>query len=339
MLFFLIYKILFLSSMFIGTIISISSNTWLGMWIGLEINLLSIIPLMNNKKMAPSSEAALKYFITQAVASSILLFSIIFMSIIIFNNKTYDNLMTLIFNSALLTKMGMAPFHFWMPEVMEGLTWMNCLIVLTISKFAPMILLTYNITYNFFFIIIILLGMMISGIMGLNQISLRKIMAFSSINHMSWMITAMFFMNSIFLWYFLMYTFLSISIIWMFNYLNIFYIKELIYSINKTFMFKFLFIFNFMSLGGLPPFIGFMPKWLTIQFLMYENNIMISFLMILLTLLTLFYYLRIIYSSLTLSTKKLSYTFYSIPNNFINMSLSMFNISGLMICVSLCNFT
>nr|ARH55064.1 NADH dehydrogenase subunit 2 [Lordithon exoletus] len=320
-----------------GSLISISSHTWFGMWMGLEINLLSIIPLMNSSDNLMSSEATLKYFITQALASTILLFSIIFISFkspFIWNNI----LLILMVNCSLLTKMGAAPFHFWFPEVMEGLSWLSCMILLTWQKIAPMILIIYNINYPKFFSIIILFGMIVSGIIGLNQISLRKILAYSSINHISWMLSALFYNETLWFWYFSIYTFISVNIIFILNIFNLFFIKQFFMKLNFNSMIKLFFSMNFFSLGGLPPFIGFFPKWVTIQGMIYKNFYMLSFFMVIFTLMTLFYYIRLISSVILLSINELNY---QIKFNFKNMWILMsnyINISSLIFCTIFFNF-
>nr|AML26448.1 NADH dehydrogenase subunit 2 [Staphylinidae sp. BMNH 1274643] len=327
---------LFLFSMMIGSLISISASTWMGMWIGLEINLLSIIPLMNNKNNIFSSEASMKYFITQAMASTILLFSIIIMSKnfnLIWNNNMY----LIIFNSSLLTKMGAAPFHFWFPEVVEGLSWMNCYIIFTWQKIAPMIIFMYSTLFPNFLFMIIVLSMLIGGIMGFNQISLRKILAYSSINHIGWMISSMFFMENIWMLYFSIYSLISINIIFILKIFNIFYIKQLISNLNNNFMMKLIFILNFMSLGGLPPFIGFLPKWLAIQSLITHNFMFLAFLMVITTLLTLYYYIRLTFPTLMLNSNEINFSSQNQNNNFF-MSMNMMMTLMLIISTLLFNF-
>jgi NADH-ubiquinone oxidoreductase chain 2 len=69
-----------------------------------------------------SSEAALKYFLTQALASRILLFFIIFISILNLNYLfKFNSFINIIFISIFIIKIGIAPFHFWFPIVIEGL--------------------------------------------------------------------------------------------------------------------------------------------------------------------------------------------------------------------------
>nr|WRQ18121.1 NADH dehydrogenase subunit 2 [Coproporus sp.] len=329
------YKILFFNTLVIGTLITISSNSWMGMWLGLEINLLSIIPLMNSKKNSFSNEASLKYFITQSIASTIILFSIIIMNYkIIYLNFS----MIYIFNSALLMKLGMAPFHFWFPEIMEGLSWNNCLIMLTWQKIAPSIIIMYNINNPKFFIFFIMMSMIISGILGINQISLRKILTYSSINHLAWMNSAMFINESIWTYYFIIYSIMTINIILMFKILNIYYLKQLMNSINKNFIIKFMFIFNFFSLGGIPPFLGFLPKWLVINNLINSNLSFLTIFMIILTLITLYFYIRLTFSTLILNMTQINYSMFYQINSIQLIMINFFMLTSLIFVSMIFNF-
>nr|AXS66231.1 NADH dehydrogenase subunit 2 [Cucujoidea sp. 2 KM-2017] len=328
------YKILFFNFTIMGTIITISAYSWFSMWMGLEINLLSIIPLMNSPKNTYPSESAIKYFITQTMASSILLFSIL---LIMTEIMMKFNLYTMIIlNSAILTKMGAAPFHAWFPEVLEGLNWMNSLILLTWQKIAPMIILNMNLKINLFLISIIIMSTIISSIMGLNQISLRKIMAYSSINHIAWMITSMI-NQSVWILYFYIYTLISINIIIIFHNFNIFYINQLIYMEKNIKINKIILMFNFLSLGGLPPFLGFLPKWLTINYLIINKMYFISLILIIFTLITMYFYLRITFNSFLFKmSEPLMKSF-----NSLNLTWLIFNLiilMSLLICVLIFSF-
>ncbi len=171
----------------------------------------------------------------------------------------------------------------------------------------------------------------------MNQISLRKIIAYSSINHLSW-ILARFIENKI-IWinYFIIYSLILTNIIYIFNHFKLFYINQLFLINNKNKLIKLIFRLNLFSLGGLPPFIGFIPKWLTLNFLIIEKLYFIGLILIIFTLITLYFYCRIIFSNLTINlnenliqfTNKLNYYFISF--NIINLLL-------LFICSSLFNF-
>nr|YP_010032723.1 NADH dehydrogenase subunit 2 [Dermestes ater]QOW08044.1 NADH dehydrogenase subunit 2 [Dermestes ater] len=335
-----LYKLLFLTTMVIGTLITTSSYSWLGMWLGLEINLLSIIPLMSSTKNSMKSEAAMKYFITQAIASMILLFSIIIIMTddIMINTLTLPNQL-LIMNSAILMKMGAAPFHFWFPEIIEGLSWMNSLLMMTWQKIAPMVILINSMKTTFLVSIVIIFSMVVSGVMGINQTSIRKILAYSSINHVGWMISSFLVWQSIWLIYISIYTLISFNMIMILKTLNIFHINQLINSLNSNKPLKMIFIMNFLSLGGIPPFIGFLPKWLTINFMISQKMVFMSMIMIVFTLLTIFFYMRVTFTTMVIFTqeksKKLNIN-YKINNIMI---LNILTLSSLAICTLLFNFS
>nr|QWB85742.1 NADH dehydrogenase subunit 2 [Acanthocinus griseus] len=330
------YKILFFITLILGSLITLSSYSWLSMWIGLEINLLSFIPLLKDSKNSFPAEAALKYFISQALASSILLFSIILM----FNLNEFlfmKSPMSLILNSSLYMKIGAAPFHFWLPEVMEGLNWNNNLILLTWQKIAPMIILFYNLNTMMLTLLVIVISSMISGVMGLNQISLRKIMAYSSISHISWMLSSMLFNQILWIYYFMIYCIISFNIIYILNYYNIYYLKQMFNVMNINKNLKLTFMMNFFSLGGLPPFLGFLPKWLVINNLVNNHFYFLSLILILTTLITLFFYLRLTFSSILINFSETLVVQFNSMNNFI-MVLNLISLMGLIFCSMIFNF-
>nr|YP_010309769.1 NADH dehydrogenase subunit 2 [Lagorina sericea]UMR54886.1 NADH dehydrogenase subunit 2 [Lagorina sericea] len=332
-----LYKILFFNSMTMGTLMAISAHSWLGMWMGLEINLLSIIPLMSSSKNMLSSEASLKYFITQAMASLILLLSVTLMMITSeFITPMVNSTFTALLNTALLTKLGAAPFHYWFPEVMEGLNWFNCTVLLTWQKIAPMALLMNQIQITLF-ISVIVLSLLISTLMSLNQTSLRKIMAFSSINHIAWMISALLISPSVWLIYLVIYLIITVSITLVFSFNKLFIINQLtsIFNMNKTL--KFSLMSNFLSLGGLPPFLGFLPKWLTINWMVLNNFHTIAIILILTTLIMLFIYVRILTTALILSHSEPK-IMPSKGHPFPTFLINFLTITSLASCTLICNF-
>nr|ATV91642.1 NADH dehydrogenase subunit 2 [Stegana jiajinshanensis] len=331
-------KILFVVIMMSGSLITVTANSWLGAWMGLEINLLSFIPLMSDNNNLMSTEASLKYFLTQAMASTVLLFAIILVTMN--NNMNFENntssYITMIILSSLLLKSGAAPFHFWFPNIMEGLSWMNCLLLMTWQKIAPLMLISHvNIKMLLFSSII--MSVIIGSLGGLNQSSLRKLMAFSSINHLGWMLMALNSNETIWLIYFLMYSFLSFVLTFMFNNFKIFHFNQMFSLFFNSKTLKFILFMNFLSLGGLPPFLGFLPKWLVIQQLSLENQYFMLMILVMSTLITLFFYLRICYSSFMLNyyennwlinmqMKNLSYNMYLVMSFFSIFGLSLISI-------------
>nr|YP_010169246.1 NADH dehydrogenase subunit 2 [Sarcophaga tsinanensis]QRZ04168.1 NADH dehydrogenase subunit 2 [Sarcophaga tsinanensis]UFH78325.1 NADH dehydrogenase subunit 2 [Sarcophaga tsinanensis] len=328
-------KIVFLMILMMGTLISISANSWLGAWMGLEINLLSFIPLMSDNKLM-STEASLKYFLTQALASSVFLFATILF--LLNSNKLNSNfLMEMMIFSSLLLKSGSAPFHFWFPNVMEGLSWLNALILMTWQKIAPLMLISYVI-FKPLIIISIILSSLIGALGGLNQTSLRKLMAYSSINHLGWMLTAMYNSNLMWMTYFIFYTFLTFTMIFMFNMFKTSHINQLFTLAFYSKTMKFFLFFNLLSLGGLPPFLGFLPKWLVIQSLTMNNQLFLLTFMVLMTLITLYFYMRLSYSAFMLNYHENNWMINSLYNStYLStfMTYSFFSSMGLFLMFSL----
>nr|YP_010519738.1 NADH dehydrogenase subunit 2 [Furcilarnaca wufengensis]UXP34253.1 NADH dehydrogenase subunit 2 [Furcilarnaca wufengensis]UXP34335.1 NADH dehydrogenase subunit 2 [Furcilarnaca wufengensis] len=321
-----IAQCLFISTLIGGSLISISANSWFSAWMGLEINLLSFIPLMSNPKNTLSNEAALKYFLVQALASITFLFTTTFMQM--YTLPLMNNLFTMLTISTLLMKMGAAPFHFWFPGIMEGLNWKNCFILMTWQKIAPLVLLSYLVKMNLFTLLIVILSIIVGSLGGLNQTSLRKLLAYSSINHLGWMIAAMFCGENLWELYFLTYSLLTLTLIYMFSILSVFHFNQNFMTINNSQPLKLFLFLTLLSLGGLPPFLGFLPKWIVIQSLISLNLYFICFIMILMTLITLFYYIRLSFTALlitypqmkykTTSMKKITLT---IPTTLMSFSL------------------
>nr|QUL60422.1 NADH dehydrogenase subunit 2 [Spilosoma lubricipeda] len=323
-------KMFFFFILINSTLIAISSNSWFGCWIGLEINLLSFIPLISNSNNLLATEASLKYFLTQSIASINFLFSIL-LKMILLKNFEMIFFLSIMINSSMLMKMGSTPFHFWFPNIVEGLSWMNNLILMTWQKITPMIILSYYFNKNFILFIIIM-NVIIGALGGLNQTSLRKLMAFSSINNLGWMLSAIMNAENLWLFYLLMYTFMITIMFFFFFIMNMFYINQLFMN-NLTPLIKINLLINFLSLGGLPPFIGFFPKWIIINFLIMNQMYFLTFIMIMTSLIVLFFYIRIIYSIFMFNYLKIKWLKIFIKNNnFLMINIfSFFSFSGMII--------
>nr|QGX06375.1 NADH dehydrogenase subunit 2 [Sphaeronemoura hainana] len=330
-------KFLFLLTLMGGTLISTSANSWFGAWMGLEINLLSFIPLMANSKNLFSTEASLKYFLVQALASATLLFAVILGALLVnpsLGNTSYSTSLNILLSSSLLLKMGAAPFHFWFPGVMEGLNWMNGLLLLTWQKIAPLMLISYTFKLDTFFSLIIMLSVIIGSLGGLNQTSIRKILAYSSINHLGWLLAAMAVGESIWGLYFMVYSFLSFAIVFLMNSFKLIHVNQIFSLSTINPIHKFALFVTLLSLGGLPPFIGFMPKWLVIQNMVVLGNLFTITVMVLTTLMTLFYYLRTTFGAFMLTYSETIWNSPTPVSNNLNIFailLSILSTLGLLI--------
>nr|UNZ93978.1 NADH dehydrogenase subunit 2 [Lepas anatifera] len=285
-----------------STLMVVSSSSFFSMWLGLELNILSFIPMMNfSNETKKAAESSIKYFLIQSIASSIILFSAIW--IFLYSSSSIIFMLNLMMNAALATKLGLAPFHAWFPEVMEGLSWANSLILMTWQKISPMIML--SMFFNSYFILALaIISATMGAISGLNQTSLRKILAFSSISHMGWMLGIMSFNNSLWINYLLIYfllSFVSCVAFWFFD-LN--FLSQLFMMKDTTI--KLLVFLNLLSTGGMPPLLGFLAK--LNGFAAMSENMPILLVLIFSSLITLFFYTRVCMSAFTLSQEN------SMPN-------------------------
>nr|QKY63884.1 NADH dehydrogenase subunit 2 [Triatoma recurva] len=313
--------ILFLTTMVLGTSIVISSETWLGMWMGLEMNLISFIPILYKSKNMSSSESCMIYFLIQSLGSMLMLMSVLLNSSIVISPIMGEEFINMALLLSMMIKLGVPPFHFWFPEILEKMSWTNCTILMTWQKIAPLCVMSH-IVKNPILPIIIALTVIVGAIGGLNQTSLRKILGYSSINHMGWMIACMKFNNEFWLNYLMIYSTIVLMMTILFNSYSSFFINQIVNS-SPSLMEKTLIIILFLSLGGLPPFIGFLPKWLVIQSMISSNSITIMFIMIMSSLITLFYYLRLISSTLLIFSTSIKWNM----NLKMNPSLAMLMIT------------
>nr|AKM70144.1 NADH dehydrogenase subunit 2 [Greenidea kuwanai] len=282
-------KLMFLILLIFSTMFSISSTNWMSMWMGLEMNLFSFIPILNFKMSIYSIESTMKYFLIQAFASILLMIFMINKSMFFMIN---NNLLIIL---PLMMKLSIMPFHIWMPSMIEGLNWMSCFLMFTWQKITPMILISYlNFNKNLIFLIIFIF---MNSIMGMNQNSFRKILAMSSINNTTWMLMMILMNENLWINYFLIYSILNLLIINILNKYNINYINQLKFF-NLNFFFKLNMIMLIFSIMGLPPMIGFLMKWMLIKMLMYNTMFMILLMLIFLTIINLYFYLKMTYFSL-----------------------------------------
>nr|YP_009328095.1 NADH dehydrogenase subunit 2 [Trigonidium sjostedti]APD14947.1 NADH dehydrogenase subunit 2 [Trigonidium sjostedti] len=316
-----------LTMLIFGTLLTISASSWLTMWMGLEINMLAFIPLLTESNNSLSSEASLKYFLIQAMASSI--FIIASLLTLVFLNFKFSYLLSNLIMISILIKLGSAPFHFWFPSIIQGLSWMNCFLMFTWQKIAPFYIL-YMLINSFMSYIFILFSSIWGAVGGLNQTSIRKIMTYSSINHISWLMMSMKINLNLFILYFMIYSMMMLILTWIFSYFNILHLNNLITLFDDNLMIKIIMMSNFMSLSGLPPFLGFLSKWMVLMNLMNYNMIFMMMILIMCSLLTLLYYMKIMISSLLILTSNYKMIFYFKKmfsflnlNHFMMMFLSL----------------
>nr|YP_010757413.1 NADH dehydrogenase subunit 2 [Aconurella sibirica]WEU77756.1 NADH dehydrogenase subunit 2 [Aconurella sibirica] len=284
-------KLMLSNTMMIGVIMTICSNNWVSMWMGMEISLISFIPLMNSNKINSSSESMIKYFIIQSISSTMLLFSVICMLIGV------SMMNEIILTTAMMIKMGLVPFHNWVLLIIEHLEYSIVLILLTILKLPP-ISITYQINSKFLLMPIIL-SLIVSSICCVNQSSIRKTLTYSSIFNMSLMISSI---NklSLIISFISVYSINMTFLVMLFSTMKMNFINQILFNEYSTWM-KLNIWMNMLSMSGFPPTLGFVTKMMVIQEMVKINELILVTIMIMTSLLVLFFYTRLAFSSMMIS--------------------------------------
>nr|ADU53783.1 NADH dehydrogenase subunit 2 [Certhia americana] len=340
-------KLIFALSLPLGTTLTISSNHWIMAWTGLEINTLAILPLISKSHHPRAIEAATKYFLVQAAASTLVLFSSMTNA---WHTGQWDITQLshptscLILTVALAMKLGLVPFHFWFPEVLQGSSLIVGLLLSTLMKFPPITLLylTSPSLKPSVLMTMAILSTALGGWMGLNQTQTRKILAFSSISHLGWMAIIIAYSPKLALLNFYLYTLMTAAVFLSLNSIKALKLSTLMTTWTKAPSLNAILLLTLLSLAGLPPLTGFLPKWLIIQELTKQEVALAATIIALLSLLGLFFYLRLAYcATITLpphTTNHMKQWYNNKPTNTMvavltTMSLMLLPISPIILAV------
>nr|UVU30515.1 NADH deshydrogenase subunit 2 [Odontocolon albotibiale] len=318
-------KIYIYPTLLISPFLTISMNSWFTIWMSMELNLMTFIPLMIHLNQY-HKEMSMKYFIIQSFSSSLLMFSSNFFMIDPLNttNNNFFYTMNFLMILSLMIKLGSAPFHLWYIIIMNNMSWSSCFILSTWQKIIPLFMLSY--IYNMYMIIPFIISSSIIGAMfGLNHQSMRLILAYSSINHLSWMMLNLMIMDSMLMMYFLSYSIINLTIMMTCFKMNIMFINQIMYLKNK--FNNFTLIFNFMSLASLPPMFGFMMKWYSISIINLNKYNFMLIIMIFMSLMTFIFYMRICITIMTLT--KLNNKLYLMNIFYQNKKLIIYSMTML----------
>ena len=252
------------------------------MWISIEITLMFFIPCIILNKRILESYSSLKYFIFQCLGSIFFILG----CIDFFFLNTFG----------LFLKLGLFPNHFWIFIVSKRLSWKNFFFIITIQKILPLIFLILSLRYTLkIFILIIYLNSIIGNLGRLNQIDLRFLLVFSSINHMTWIILSRIFNIFYFYFYFFSYVILNVYLYLVFNFNNSYFLYQIFLKKNNNFkIFTFFFFFIFFSFLGFPPLLGFFIKIISLFSFLIIFFLFFLFFLLIQNLIISYSYIRVI---------------------------------------------
>nr|ARI50081.1 NADH dehydrogenase subunit 2 [Tectus virgatus] len=312
------FGFLFIFVFMMGSVVSLSSLHWLGIWLGLEVNLMGFIPILVYRGITQETESGVKYFIVQALGSGLIMAGSLSCYNLLLSWEVPlgggFSLGLLVLLSGLMVKLGSFPFHFWLPSVMAGISWFGCLILTTWQKVAPIFLLgvlveglRVEVSLDVWIVVIAGLSSLVGGVGGMNQTQVRALLAYSSIGHVGWMVMASVISRNVLMVYFLVYFVISIClflVLWWFEESN--YGQTSAYSGKWGKVVQVSTMFMLLSLGGMPPLLGFVGKWLVIYSCSSTEYPFSIVFLLLGSLISLFYYLSLMFSILLFSGSSLS---------------------------------
>nr|YP_010713448.1 NADH dehydrogenase subunit 2 [Batracobdella cancricola]WDA96149.1 NADH dehydrogenase subunit 2 [Batracobdella cancricola] len=305
--------------MITGTFLAMSAPNWFTIWVGLEVNMFSFIPFMSKASFSKNCEAATKYLLIQVVASMIMLYSGYF---VVFMQST-NKICYLMLIFAFMMKLGTFPAHYWFPSIMQSCDWFGSLLLATWQKIAPAMVLIYNVFPNKEMLtIVVIINVILGSTLGSNQTDIKTIMAYSSVVHMGWfLIPYMYSMNYQSMYYLTMYIFMSAPIfimMYMYSYNNPYYTSNIM-SLNTNM--KFSLMLMILSLAGLPPLSGFMPKIMILYYLSL-NSPMLAIILVVSTCISLYFYLTLSFN-----------IFFTNKKNLYNLKLDKYIIMSTIISI------
>ena len=321
------YPLLILFSI-LGMLIMISANDFISLYMGLELQSLSLYVLAAIKKdSSKSSEAGLKFFILGALASGFYLFGVSFLfglsgtttyselSILLDYDQSSSPLLALsivMILSSLAFKLSAAPFHMWTPDVYEGCPTSVTTFIAVVPKIAALAVIMRILYIPFsniheiwhqIIVILSILSIYIGAFGAIMQDNIKRLMAYSTIGGIGYSLLALSVGSSeSFIAALLYITIYSISVLGCFTVI-VFMEKENISlenisdlsGLSKSDTFSAIcFSILLLSLAGLPPLAGFIGKFYIFRSLINEGFIWLAVIGIIGSVIAAFYYLRVV---------------------------------------------
>nr|AXI95999.1 NADH dehydrogenase subunit 2 [Bemisia tabaci]AXI96012.1 NADH dehydrogenase subunit 2 [Bemisia tabaci] len=262
-------------------------NNWLMIWYLMEVCLVLFVGLCTSGKGYSVSEVMMSYYLVQSIFSLIMLVFILFYMFNLFY------LCSFILILGLMAKMGLFPLHFWFILICGKLDWISFFTLSTLMKLIPLILLYYLFSTSSFYFVMIS-SSFFGSLLGLNNSAIQKTMGFSSMITVCWFIYSMSISLNLFFFYFISYVNMLFWLVIILNKYSIFYINQFKFNSMNLNMKIMIFIYG-LSISGFPPFLGFLVKWLAINYFWWLGFKFLVSLMILVSVLSVYFYLQMFF--------------------------------------------
>ena len=301
----------------VSIIISIRFNSRFIIWLRLEINMLRFLPIISSG-LNIELENSVKYFLIQRWASIIFLISYFFCSYFI-------NSIRILLILSIFIKLGISPFHTWFISILKTCSLYILMLLSSLQKIIPLIILNnvfffFRIFYFCIIITIIFLVIILSSVININ-----KLLALSSLGNILWLISSNLLSLKLMILFLTIYVFLLMGI---YLFYNSFYYNLFIQINRINFFDKIIIVLLFISLGGMPPLLGFLRKFLILKIIFIYENLILFLIIIFSSLVLLYHYMSRIYFFITfIPSLKTNFSTnnYFITKYFYLISVIIFN--------------
>lgn len=300
----------------LGVFVVCSANNFLILFVGLELSALPMYAMIALYQKRLGLEASIKYFILGALASGFILFGISFcfgatgsIQFIIDEQSKLSILGMLFVTCGLLFKVGCAPFHNWVPDVYEGAPLPAVMIVATLPKLAYVAAFirlgqsgAFMGSLQPILILCALSSMLIGNLSALSQTNTKRLLGYSSVAHMGYLILAIAigvsgFSSAIF--YIIAYTVATYGALGTLVVLSkpnheLSELSNLHGLHHSQPMIAFFLMCIIFSMASIPPLAGFMAKLNILYELYVANFIVVGVIAMLIAVIGIFYYIRVV---------------------------------------------
>ncbi|MBT7076357.1 MAG: NADH-quinone oxidoreductase subunit NuoN [Pelagibacterales bacterium] len=321
------YPVLILFSI-LGMLVMLSSNDFITLYLGLELQSLSLYVLAAIKKDSlKSSEAGLKYFILGALASGFFLFGVSLLFgitgtttyTVLSNNilSVENNSLLLIFSivlilSSIAFKLSIAPFHMWTPDVYEGAPTSVTAFFAVVPKIAAIgvlmrilyiALIDIHLIWNQLILILGMLSIFVGAFGALLQINIKRLMAYSAISNIGYIFLALSLGSQLGLEASLIYiSVYTVSTLGSFAFILSMEKDNIMLNNISSFaglsksnpFYSICFSIILLSLAGLPPLAGFIAKFYIFKAIIISDYLWIAVVGIMGSVISAYYYLNIV---------------------------------------------
>nr|QCU46371.1 NADH dehydrogenase subunit 2 [Stomolophus sp. CG-2019] len=291
----------------LASMVMISTTNLLALYLCVELQSLSIFILIaRRREIITKIEASLKYFVLSSISSGLFLLgsSIIFLKT---GGCELSSITSNLFNSeksliivALLFKLAASPFHFWSPDVYQGSDNKALAVLGTLPKISIFGIFMLLLPNAKLLLLATTLSLITGSIGAINQVKIKRLLAYSGILAMGFILLGM---NSS--TYGGLESSLTYIIIYIVTFLGIILITEYVIKEKSTIIefSNFLgsnapiigaFVIFLFSMAGVPPLGGFLAKWFVISSAMNSNFLLLSILSIICAMIAGVYYLRLV---------------------------------------------